>query len=127
MIEEFLHNEFRPSTLDHSHYRRQTVVRPPDTTWVWAFGNFDPVALLGAPSSGSLKRPLTKRAPRHAETWSFSPLSAIRRIVAAIRLRCARTSSQQQLRELNDHMLRASASGGEEVGDEFPKSFWHRD
>jgi uncharacterized protein YjiS (DUF1127 family) len=52
-------------------------------------------------------------------------LAAIRMIVAAIRRRRERARSRQQLRELNDYMLRDIGLRREDVGYEFPEPFWH--
>jgi uncharacterized protein YjiS (DUF1127 family) len=127
MRAEFLHDQIRPSTLNDSRYRRQTVASLADTTWVWAFGIYHPAPLLGAPSSTPLKQPPTERAPRHAGAWNISPLCAIRPIVAAIRLWRARARSRQQLRELNDHMLRDIGLRREVRVYEFPKRLRHWD
>jgi uncharacterized protein YjiS (DUF1127 family) len=66
-------------------------------------------------------------AARRAETMPIGPLSAIRRIVAAIRLWRERARSRQQLHELSDRMLRDIGLRREDVGYQFPKPFWHRD
>ena len=50
---------------------------------------------------------------------------AIRLIVAAIRRWRERAHSRQQLRELNDHMLRDIDLRREDLGYEFPMPFWH--
>jgi uncharacterized protein YjiS (DUF1127 family) len=67
---------------------------------------------------------LSGRARRRAETW---PLTAIRRIMAAIRLWRGRARSRQELRELGDHMLKDIGLRREEIGTEFRTPFWSRD
>jgi uncharacterized protein YjiS (DUF1127 family) len=52
-------------------------------------------------------------------------LAAIRLIVAATRRRREGARSRQQLRELNDHMLRDIGLRREDVGYEFPMPLWH--
>jgi uncharacterized protein YjiS (DUF1127 family) len=71
--------------------------------------------------------PFTGKASHRAKTSRIAPLTAIRRIVAAIRLWRSRARSRQQLRELTDHMLRDIGLRREEVGYEFPKPFSHCD
>jgi uncharacterized protein YjiS (DUF1127 family) len=48
-------------------------------------------------------------------------------IAAAIRLRRERDRSRQQLRELNDHLLKDIGLRREDLGFEAPKPPWHRD
>ncbi len=126
IMRESLYGEFRQSVPDRRRYGRATMARPPDTAWVWAFGIFDPAGPLGASSSTSPKLPLAERVARRAETRSVSPLSAIRRIVAAIRLRRARARSRHELRELSDHLLKDIGLRREDVAYEFPQPFWYR-
>ena len=96
MIEERLH-------VDDRGHGRRGVARPPDTAWVCAFGIYDPAGRLGAPLSTPPKLRFTERVPPRVELRGISALSAIRRIVSAIRLWRARAHSRQQLRELSDH------------------------
>jgi uncharacterized protein YjiS (DUF1127 family) len=118
MIEEPLHGDDRG-------YGRRGIARAPDTAWVCAFGIYDPAGQLGAPTPPKLR--FTERVPRRAETRGVSPLSAIRRIVSAIRLWRARAHSRQELRELSDHQLSDIGLRREDVGYEFPKPFWYCD
>jgi uncharacterized protein YjiS (DUF1127 family) len=67
---------------------------------------FDPSVPHRSPLRASLDVPLGGRALRRAKTKPIAPLTAIRRIVAAIRLWRGRTRSRQQLRELDDHLLK---------------------
>jgi len=96
MIEEHLHRDDRG-------YERRRVARPLDMAWVCAFGIYDPAGRLGVPSSTPPKLRFTERVPPRVELRGISALSAIRRIVSAIRLWRARAHSRQQLRELSDH------------------------
>src|SRR5438128_9142163 len=59
-----------------------------------------------SPLWASPDAPLTGRAPPRAETGHIALLTAFRRIVAAIRVRRGRARSRQQLRELDDHLLK---------------------
>jgi uncharacterized protein YjiS (DUF1127 family) len=135
-----LHGSFRLSLDRRGDERRRafrssgitsTYLRPaaclPRTVWLSSAPTFDRAAHRGSPSWASPDVPLMGRAPRRAETMPFGPLSAIRRIVAAIRLWRERARSRQQLRELSDRMLRDIGLRREEVGYQFPKPFWHRD
>ena len=98
---------------DDRGYGRRGVAPPPDTAWVCAFGIYDPAGRLGAPLS----------TPPSAEARGVSPLSAIRRIISAIRLWRARAHSRQQVRELSGHLLKDIGLMRENVGYEFPKPF----
>jgi uncharacterized protein YjiS (DUF1127 family) len=69
----------------------------------------------------------TGRAPRPRHKQHTSLLTVISRIVTAIRLRRVRACSRQQLRELNDHMLRDIGLRRGDVGYKFPKPFWYCD
>ena len=116
MIEERLHGDDRG-------YGRRGFAPPPDTAWVCAFGIYDPAGRLGAPLSTPPKARFTESVPPRVETRGISPLSAIRRIISAIRLWRARTHSRQQVRELSDHLLKDIGLRREDVGYEFPKPF----
>ena len=115
MIEERLHG-------DHRGYGRRRVARPPDSAWVCAFGIYDPAGRLGAPLSTPPKLRFTERVPPSGETRGVSPLSAIRRIVSAIRLWRARAHSRQQVRELSDHLLKDIGLRREDVGLRIPEA-----
>jgi len=79
------------------------------------------------PLWASPEAPLTKWLPHRAGTRRIAPLAALHRIAAAIRLRRERDRSRQQLRELNDHLLKDIGLRREDLGFEAPKSPWHRD
>jgi uncharacterized protein YjiS (DUF1127 family) len=118
MIEERLHGD---------DYAPRTVARPPDRAWVCAFGIYDPASQLGAPSSTPLKLRFTENVPLCGETQDFFPLSAIRRIVSAIRLWRARARSRQELCQLSDHQLSDIGLRRENVGYGFLEPFCYRD
>jgi uncharacterized protein YjiS (DUF1127 family) len=56
-----------------------------------------------------------------------APLAALHRIATAIRVRRERDRSRQQLRELNDHLLKDIGLRRGDLGFEAPKPPWHRD
>ena len=56
-----------------------------------------------------------RRAPDRAATDHIAPVAAIRRILAAIRLRRGRVRSRQQLREFDNHLLKDIGPGREAV------------
>ena len=66
------------------------------------------------------------RSFHRAETIHIAPRTAIRRVVVAIGLWCARARSRQELRELSEHLLKDIGLRREDVGYKFPKPFWHR-
>jgi uncharacterized protein YjiS (DUF1127 family) len=69
--------------------------------------------------------PLTKWTPHRARARRIAPLAVIQRIAADIRLRRARARSRQQLRELNDHLLKDMGLRRQDLGFEAPTPFWH--
>jgi uncharacterized protein YjiS (DUF1127 family) len=118
MIEQRLHGD------DYGH---RMVARSPDTARVCAFGIYDPASQLGAPSSTPPKLRFTKSVPLRGEARDFSPLSAIRRIVSAIRLWRARARSRQELYQFSDHQLSDIGLRRENVDYGFLEPFWYRD
>jgi uncharacterized protein YjiS (DUF1127 family) len=125
MTQESFRCEYRLSLLDHRPDERRTAAR--------RFGATATVRTLEAtaqqewPLWALLDVPLTGRAPRRADTTEITPLGAIRRFVAAIRLWHRRARSRQELRELSDHMLKDSGLRREDLGYEFAKPFWYFD
>jgi uncharacterized protein YjiS (DUF1127 family) len=117
MIEELPHGDDRG-------YGRRTVARPPDTAWVCAFGIYDPAGRPDGPSSTPPKLRFTAGVPPRAGTRGFSPLSAIRRIVSAIRMWRARARSRQQLCELSDYQLSDIGLRRKDVGYGLSDTFW---
>ena len=87
-----------------------------------------PLLLFGVQCSlASPEAPFTEWLPHRAGTRRIAPLAALHRIAAAIRLRRERDRSRQQLRELNDHLLKDIGLRREDLGFEAPKPPWHRD
>ena len=127
MMEEGLHGEYRLSLLDRRGDDRRRTGRLPGAVRASALHAFDPLVQYGLPLWTSPAVRLAPRAPRRAGTRHIAPLSAIRRIVAAIRLWCGRARARRQLRELSDHMLKDIGLRREDVGYEFPKPYWHCD
>lgn len=70
---------------------------------------------------------LLGRSSRRAEAAYILPLTVIRRMVAAIRLWSWRARSRQELRELDDHMLKDIGLRREDVGYWFPTRVWYFD
>jgi uncharacterized protein YjiS (DUF1127 family) len=68
----------------------------------------------------------SRRAPDRATTDHIAPVAMIRRILAAIRLRRARVRSRQQLRELDNHLLKDIGLGREAVDytSQRPELYW---
>jgi uncharacterized protein YjiS (DUF1127 family) len=125
MMEESLHGEYRLSSLDHRHDERRRAGRSYAATAI--VGTLDGTAQQEWPLSPLLDVPLTGRVRRRAETTEITPLGAIRRFVAVIRLWNRRIRSRQELRKLNDHMLKDIGLRREDLVYEFPKPFWHCD
>ena len=67
---------------------------------------FDHAIPHGSPVWASPGAWRTERTPRRSETRHIAPPTVIQRIVGALRLWRRRTRSRQQLRELNDHVLK---------------------
>lgn len=120
MMEESLHGAFRLPSLDRRGdeprraaccYGATAIVYTLDRT---AQQEWPLWPLLGVPLTGQVQR----RRQRN-----IKPLSAIRRIVAAIRLWSDRSRSRQELRKLNDHLLKDIGLGREHLVYEFPKPF----
>ena len=124
MMEESLRGEFGLSSLGHCQYKSRRAARPPKTVCATLVHAFDPTLQHRSTRSASLDVPLT-HTPRRAKNRHIVPLMAIRLIVAAIRRWRERAHSRQQLRELNDHMLRDIDLRREDLGYEFPMPFWH--
>ena len=132
---------YRLYSLDHRHDERRGAVRSfgatspgfrqmaclPGTGWVPSTSTCDLVAKQGSPRWSSPVAPLTGRTRRRAEKGHFAPLTAIRRIVAAIELWRGHARSHQQLRALSDHLLKDIGLRREDFSSEFPKPFQHCD
>jgi uncharacterized protein YjiS (DUF1127 family) len=83
------------------------------------------VVLLGDPL-GMVRYAPSRRAPDRATTDHIAPVAMIRRILAAIRLRRARVRSRQQLRELDNQLLKDIGLGREVVDytSQRPELYW---
>jgi hypothetical protein len=86
MMQESLIGEFCRPWLDHRRYQRRIPAALPGTVGAISVGTFASVSQHGLPSWVSPDVPVTGRVPRRAETRHIAPLTALRRIVAAIRL-----------------------------------------
>ena len=122
-MEEALHREYRPAWLGHRRNARRRTALLPGTVWISSAATFDRAAQHGSPLRASPDVPLAGPEPRRAETRHIALLTAIRRVVTAIRLWPERARSWQQLRELSDHMLKDIGLTREDVGYEFPQPF----
>ena len=124
MMEESLHGALRLSSLDRrGDGPRRAACRYGATAIVYTLDRTAPQEwplwpLLGVPLTGQVQRRRQK---------NIKPLSAILRIVAAIRRWSDRSRSRQELRELNDHLLKDIGIRREELGYEAAKAFGQRD
>ena len=109
MMEESLQRNYQLFSPDHRGYEPRRTVRSSGTTAI------------------TLVLPLTRRAPRRAGMGHIAPLTAIRQIVTAIRRWRGPARSRQELRDLDDHILKDIGLRREEVGYEFPTLFSHCD
>jgi uncharacterized protein YjiS (DUF1127 family) len=119
MTQLSLHGEYRPFSLDRRGDERRGPARPALAVRASSLRTFDPVAQYG------LRRGASLGVSRRADTRHIAVPTGIRRIMAAIRLWRGRARSRQQLRGLNNHLLRDIGLRREDVGYEFPKPFWH--
>jgi uncharacterized protein YjiS (DUF1127 family) len=127
MMDESLHGEFRVSLLDLGHDERRRAARLPRTVWASSVLTFDRAAHQGSSLWTSPIAPFTGWPARRGETRHIAPLAAIRRIVVAMRLWRERARARQQLRQLNDHLLRDVGLRREHLGYESTEPFWHCD
>ena len=87
MDESVQHRDHRLSSLDRRRDEQCGAVHLSGTVWAPSFHPFDCVAQHGSPLWAPPDAALTGRAPPLAETGHIALLTAIRRIVAAIRVR----------------------------------------
>jgi uncharacterized protein YjiS (DUF1127 family) len=120
MDERVQHRDYRPFFLDHPEHERRRAARRPKTS-------FDRAAQRGSRSSVLSDVRLTGRARHRAQTLHIVVLTVLGRIAAAIRRWRWRTRSRQELRELDDLLLRDIGLRREDVSYEFPKPFRHWD
>jgi uncharacterized protein YjiS (DUF1127 family) len=124
MTEKSLRREHRQSSLVHrldGHRRPGRLAGMVYTSSVLSFDRA-PLPLWTSPET-----PLAKWLPPRAGTGRVAPLAALHRIAVALRLRRERDRSRQQLRELNDHLLKDIGLRREDLGFEAPKPPWRRD
>jgi uncharacterized protein YjiS (DUF1127 family) len=123
MMEQSLHREYRLSLLDRRGDQRRSVARRPATVSASSLLTFDPAVQRGSPLWASPFVALVGHSPSRAKTRHIAPLTAIRRIVAAIRLWRERARSRQQLRELSNYMLDDIGLRRDALGYEFQTPF----
>ena len=127
MMEQSLHREYRVSLLDRRGDQRRSVARRPATVGASSLLTVDRAVQRRSPLWTSPFVALTERTPRRAKTRHIALLTALRWIVAAIRLWLGRARSRQQLHELSDYMLDDIGLRREELGYEAVKPFGLRD
>jgi uncharacterized protein YjiS (DUF1127 family) len=98
----------------------QPAHRLPTTVWAVSARIDD----LAAPHRSPLWAARDVPLPRGDETTEIAPLGPIGRIVATIRLWRRRARSRQELRELNDHLLKDIGLSRDAVAYEVAKPFW---
>jgi uncharacterized protein YjiS (DUF1127 family) len=107
MMEEGMQRRYyRVSSLDRRGDQRCRAIRSREALSASSARAFDRVVLLGLPLWMSQDVPLTRGHRRRTQASHIARLTAIERIVAAIRLWRERSRSRQQLRELDDHLLK---------------------
>jgi uncharacterized protein YjiS (DUF1127 family) len=116
------HRDHRLSSLD-----RRRATRFSGTAWASSVLTFDCVAQHGPPAWMSPDMPPVGRERHRAERRHIALLTAIRWIVTAIRRWREHARSRQQLRALDDGLLRDIGLRREDVGYEFPMPFRHWD
>jgi uncharacterized protein YjiS (DUF1127 family) len=119
--------DYRLYSLDRRGDQRRAAARLPGTDRASSVLTMDYAAQRGWHLWTSPDLLLAGRERHRAETRHIVPLTAIRRVVAAIRRWREHTRSRQQLRALDDHMLQDIGLKREDVGFEFPKPLWHWD
>jgi uncharacterized protein YjiS (DUF1127 family) len=129
---------YRLSSLDYRQGERHRAIRWSGTTsacrraaarllgavWASSVGMFDRPARQGSLLWVSPDVPLTGSELRRAERRQIAPPTKIRRIIAAIRLWRRRVRSRQELRELDDHLLKDIGLSRADVFYEVAKPFW---
>ena len=128
MIDERVElRDHRLSSLDRRGDQRRRAARLPGTAWASSVLTFDSTVQHRSPPWTSPDMPVAGRERHRAEPRHIAPLAVIRRIVAAIRQWREHARSRQQLRALDDRLLKDIGLRREDVGYEFPKPLWHRD
>ena len=102
---------------------RRTATTSETVGVLYAFGCTGP---LGEPREMGPKMARVRRVPERARTDRITPLAMIRRILAVMRLRRTRVRSRQQLKKLDNHLLRDIGFGREAVDytSPRPEMYW---
>ena len=95
--------------------------RPRAAVWILSARVDNPPAGQGSPLPTAPDVALQRRD----ETAVIAPLGRIGRSIATIRQWRRRVRSRQQLRELNDHILKDIGLSRDAVAYEVAKPFWH--
>jgi uncharacterized protein YjiS (DUF1127 family) len=103
---ECLYGEIGVLPLRRHHDRRKAAVGLSETVWLSSVSLVDLPAHHASSPGSPLNPALDRPAPPRGETSDFTPLTAIRRIFAALRRWGGRFRPQQPLRELSDHLLK---------------------
>jgi uncharacterized protein YjiS (DUF1127 family) len=127
MLDQDRDGVVRLSSIDRRGDEPRRAVRLPGTAPILSVRTFDVAVQYGSSSWSSPDVPLARPAPRRTKTGDLPPLTTLGRIVAAIRLWRGRSLGRQQLRALDDRLLKDIGLKREEVGYEFPKPFRHCD
>jgi uncharacterized protein YjiS (DUF1127 family) len=127
MLDQDRDGVVRLSSIDRRGDEPRRAVRLPGTAPILSVRTFDVAVQYGSSSWSSPDVPLARPASRRTKAGDLAPLTAIGRVVNAIRLWRGRTRGRQQLRVLDDRLLKDIGLKREEVGYEFPKPFRHCD
>jgi len=127
MLDEDRDGVVQLSSIDRRGDEPRRAGRLPGTAPISSVRTFDVAVQHGSSSWSSPDVPPASPAPRRTKTSDLAPLTAIGRIVAAIRLWRGRARGRQQLRALDDRLLKDIGLNREDVGYEFPRPFWHCD
>jgi uncharacterized protein YjiS (DUF1127 family) len=123
MMKEDLREGLPLWSLDRRGDGRRGAATTSETVGVlYAFGCTGP---LGDPLEVVYDAPL-RRVPDRATIDRITPLAMIRRILAFVRLRRGRVRSRQELKELDNHLLRDIGLGREAIDytSPRPEMYW---
>jgi len=123
MMKEDLREALPLWSLDRRGDGRRGAATTSETVGVfYAFGSTGP---LGDPLEVVSDGPL-RRVPDRATTDRITPLAMIQRILAFMRLRRGRIRSRQELKELDNHLLRDIGLGREAIDytSPRPEMYW---
>ena len=118
MMIESLCGEHKPSSFEHDRDKTRRAVRRPGAA----------VLVLTAQPEWLLRTsadvPRAGSTPSRTDTTHIAPLAALRRSAAIIRAWRQRARSRQQVRELNDHLLKDIGLSRDAACYETGKPFW---